>query len=121
MLIEMQRPTATPAVSTPVAKARAGNGHHGPIGGRGCIRCGKHTTESFSNTGVVWCHDCGHRWQPCRPGCRGYDLEPHGPLPKIRGCKGCGTPDEVVQRWPEAWRAMAKRLDTAKRDIIANR
>jgi hypothetical protein len=91
-----------------------GPGERAPYGGRGCGACGSHNTEGLGSTGVQWCHACNHRWTPCRPGCRGFECVLK-PLPKLKGCGGCGVPDHVAQQWPEAWRQMAKRLDVLKR------
>lgn len=89
------------------------------MGGRGCPRCGSHDTERVSRGGVQWCHSCDARWFPCRPGCRGYDIkiEP-GSDPRIEGCTGCGVPDSIARQWPEAWRAVAYRLDTKKLEAV---
>jgi len=93
----------------------------GRIGGRGCPGCGSHDTDGFPKTGVAFCHTCSHRWQVCRPGCRGYALnvEAKGG-PAIEGCGDCGVPDRIARLWPEAWRAMAKRLDAAKLEAVVD-
>lgn len=89
-------------------------------GGRGCPKCGSHDTESFSRGGSVnWCNSCDHRWKPCKAGCRGYRLDEDSPEPLIFGCPDCGVPDLIARRWPEAWRAMAGRLDDEKQAKLA--
>jgi hypothetical protein len=83
------------------------------IGGRGCPTCGSHDTISVGRSGLQMCITCDYRWFPCSPGCRGYDLDV-GTAPRILGCTRCGVSDAIAVRWPEAWRAMAYRLDGKK-------
>ena len=90
------------------------------VGGRGCPSCGSHNTEGLGRGAVQWCHTCDHRWQPCSPGCKGYEFEldlPDGP--QIIGCVKCGVPDRIARQWPEAYRAIAKLLDGRKLEAIA--
>ncbi len=88
------------------------------IGGRGCPSCGSHNTSGLGKGQAQWCDTCNFRWVPCSPGCRGYDcLIPsvnEDFEPQILGCEGCGVPNEIARKWPEAWRAVAKRLDGQK-------
>lgn len=82
------------------------------LGGRGCGACGSHDTENMGRAGTAsWCNTCGHKWIPCRPGCRGYEFDmtaKSGPV--VIGCAGCGVPDRIARNWPEAHRALANRL-----------
>jgi len=82
------------------------------LGGRGCPECGSHDTESMGRAGsATWCNSCGHRWIPCKPGCRGYDFDMNLRLgPTVIGCKECQVPDRVARQWPEDHRALANRL-----------
>lgn len=63
------------------------------------------------------CDACDYRWIPCRDQyCRGYRVTLDGTIPTITGCPECdgehgGVRSDVVQWWPEAWRAVARRLD----------
>jgi hypothetical protein len=91
------------------------------IGGRGCPACGSHDTEGLGRSGAQWCNTCAHRWLPCSPGCRGYRLYfDDEKVPYIAGCEDCGVPDKVARQWPEAWRAMAHRLDSKKLEAIVD-
>ena len=93
------------------------------MGGRGCPRCGSHDTWGLGRSGAQVCEACDYRWIPCTDQyCRGYrtGLEP---LPYIFGCPDCdrehdGVPDRVVQFWPEAHRALARKLDETKLDSV---
>lgn len=83
------------------------------MGGRGCPECGSHDTEGLGRAGTaVWCNGCGYKWFPCTPGCRGYQLvlDADGG-PTVEGCKECGVPSRIARHWPEAYRALANRLD----------
>lgn len=62
------------------------------------------------------CDACDYRWIPCGDQyCRGYRVRLDG-VPSIIGCPDCdkehgGVRDDIVQWWPEAWRAVARKLD----------
>jgi hypothetical protein len=66
---------------------------------------------------VQVCDACDYRWIPCsNQHCRGYRLHLEGTVPRITGCPECdaangGVKTEIVHWWPEAWRAVARRLD----------
>jgi hypothetical protein len=90
---------------------------------RGCPRCGSHNTDALrvrsGKLGAMWCRTCENRWLPCEtPYCKGFAIEMHGPdgYPLINGCRGCGVPDHIARRWPEAYRAVYRMLleDTDK-------
>lgn len=38
--------------------------------------------------------------------------------PTVVGCARCGVPDKVARYWPEAYRALARELDTLKADEL---
>lgn len=62
------------------------------------------------------CDACDYRWIPCSDQyCRGYRVVTEN-APGIIGCPDCdkehgGVRSSVVQWWPEAWRAVARKLD----------
>jgi hypothetical protein len=68
------------------------------------------------------CDSCSYRWIPCGDQyCRGYrvSIDPPG----ISGCPECdeahgGVSDKVVAYWPEAYRALARRLDNTKLESV---
>lgn len=91
------------------------------IGGRGCPACGSHNTEGLGPAGAQWCITCHHRWIPCSPGCRGYQLDvDHADGPQIVGCRGCGVPDKLARMWPETYRAMMYRLGGSKLERLVD-
>lgn len=84
---------------------------------RGCPSCGSHTTWGLGRSGMQQCDDCSYRWQPCGDQyCRGYRVYLE-PTPGFIGCDECdakhgGVKTAVVMGWPEAWRAVARKLET---------
>lgn len=77
---------------------------------RGCPKCGSHDTAGITAKAAQWCNTCNHKWLPCAPYCRGYEVSTEGIYPAVYGCKGCGVPDHIARWWPEAYRTLNKLL-----------
>lgn len=88
---------------------------------RGCPSCGSHATWGLGKSGMQQCDECRYRWQPCDDQfCRGYKVFTE-PSPGFVGCSDCdkdrgGVRADIVQWWPEVWRAIARKLDERERD-----
>ena len=86
-------------------------------GGRGCPDCGTHSTKLLGKTEQI-CMECGRTWQPCAPFCRGYLDTGHAEGPTVHGCERCEVPTRFARSWPEAWRALARELDSRKLEPV---